>query len=215
MPNYCQNSLFVQGDKKRIDEFVKFAKGKNGSKDEPQHIDFNKFIPFPKEEIRKEELKFLKYRMKECKTDEELERVKKSDKITNEVLKEIMLMSLEEEDSEMDILGWHTRHWGTKWNAVFYESETAVTRHGDGVKYFFDTAWGPSLPVTLEMSKKFKDLIFTHLYAEFGMDFSGYIRVENGKMLEDSHTKLKKNWECPKKEMKKWGLDKIYNGETP
>lgn len=214
MPNWCQNSLLVQGNKNRIDEFVRFAKGESDDKEQPQHIDFNKFIPYPKEETRKEELKFLKYRMKECKTDEELERVKKTDKITSEVLKEIMLMNLEDEDVEMDILGWHTRHWGTKWNASFYGSNS-IEIFDDVVKYSFDTAWGPSLPVTMGMSKKFSDLIFTHLYAEFGMDFSGYIRVENGNILDDSHSKLKENWECPKQKMRKWKLDKIYNGETP
>lgn len=214
IPNWCQNSLIVQGDKKRIDEFVKFARGKSDIKEEPQCIDFNKFVPYPKEEIKKEELKYLKYKIRECKTDEELEKVKKENNITNETLKELMLMSLSD-DEDMDILGWHITHWGTKWNASFYGSEM-VTRVNDGIiKYFFDTAWGPSLPVSLVMSEKFKDLTFTHLYAEFGMDFSGYIRAENGKILDDSHSKLKKNWEYPKQKLRKWKLDKIYNKETP
>lgn len=209
MPNWCENVLIAEGTKEQIEDFVKSVRGKDED-GHSQFIDFNKIIPYPKEEMRKEELKYLQYQMKSIKTETELERFKKDNSITNDVLKEMMLLSLEDENA-IAFLGWHTCNWGTKWNASFYGEEQFKRIDNTTITYTFDTAWSPPLPVVVAMSEKFKDMIFTLLYCEPMMDFSGFIRIKNKTILDDYHTTMKGNWCYPKKKFKKWKLDKVYN----
>ena len=42
MPNWCENELKVEGDKKLIDVFVEVAKSENGP------LSLNQFVPYPK-----------------------------------------------------------------------------------------------------------------------------------------------------------------------
>jgi len=69
--------------------------------------------------------------------------------------------------------------WGTKWfdGECFENSGTSATLS-------FDTAWSPSLPVTLEMSLRF-NLKINHSYEESGCDFEGDYNVENGNVVLD------------------------------
>lgn len=74
---------------------------------------------------------------------------------------------------------WCLGNWGTKWNAV----EPSVATDGKSIS--FDTAWSPSIPVTIALSELFPTLKFTHRYEEGGCDFSGYMVIQNGEILED------------------------------
>ena len=64
---------------------------------------------------------------------------------------------------------WNIKHWGTKWSARnVYASENSV---GD---YEFETAWGPSIPVSAALAKLFPGLTVTHRYCEGGNGYAGY-----------------------------------------
>lgn len=73
--------------------------------------------------------------------------------------------------------------WGTKW----FEGEY-FENHGNSATLTFNTAWSPSLPVTLEMSKKF-NLKINHFYEEAGNNFEGDYKVDNGEVLLDVQRK--------------------------
>ena len=53
MPNWCENSLSVTGEKEDVDAFVEKAKGTGWSptQEEENPLDCNKFIPMPKEVV--------------------------------------------------------------------------------------------------------------------------------------------------------------------
>ena len=72
--------------------------------------------------------------------------------------------------------------WGTKWIA-----DINFNNNGCFADMSFDTAWNPSLPITLEMSKKF-NLKINHFYEESGNDFEGNCEVDNGVVISDSHS---------------------------
>lgn len=76
---------------------------------------------------------------------------------------------------------WCFKNWGTKWGAgeclYFYESCKS--------RIVFQTAWSPSLPVTMALSKKFPHLKFEHVYCEPGMGFSGVSVFKKGSIIEE------------------------------
>ena len=82
---------------------------------------------------------------------------------------------------------WNTSNWGTKWNAC--ESSSY-----DG-GFSFQTAWGPSTPVTIELSKKFPRVKFTHVYCESGSGFAGKCEVIDGDMIVEEYVESSDNEE--------------------
>ena len=72
-------------------------------------------------------------------------------------------------DYNLEGYDWSKENWGTKWNA-----QNPTVDLCDGVVFIeFETAWSPSKPITLALSKKFPTLSFKHHYQEGGNDFSG------------------------------------------
>jgi hypothetical protein len=75
---------------------------------------------------------------------------------------------------------WRITYWGTKSNAIqpvlFVEDKKVIVN--------FDTAWSPSMEIAGYLSQHFPSLLFIHKYEEVGLDFSGYIKFKNGKILE-------------------------------
>ncbi len=77
--------------------------------------------------------------------------------------------------------------WGTKW----FQGEWLEGK-GKSVTLTFDTAWSPSLPVTLEMSKRF-NLKINHFYEEAGCDFEGDYNVDKGEVISNSEREYRPN----------------------
>jgi hypothetical protein len=69
--------------------------------------------------------------------------------------------------------------WGTKWFA-----DIDFDNQGGSAMLSFDTAWSPSLPVTVEISRRF-NLRAAHYYEEPGFDFEGDFVAENGIVIRD------------------------------
>ncbi len=75
--------------------------------------------------------------------------------------------------------------WGTKWfDGEWFEND------GASATLTFDTAWSPSLPVTLEMSKRF-NLKINHFYEESGCDFEGDYNVDCGEVILNDERKYR------------------------
>lgn len=95
--------------------------------------------------------------------------------------------------------------WGTKW----FDGEQ-FSSCGRSAVLSFDTAWSPSLPVTLEMSRRF-NLKINHFYEEGGNGFEGDYNVCNGKVVSHSQRKYRPYCEdCGEKFDRD---DMIYNEE--
>ncbi len=87
-----------------------------------------------------------------------------------------------EVDDDGRYLGDVYEKWGTKW---FCGIEIDFSIDGASAGLSFDTAWSPSLPVTLEISRRF-NLKINHYYEESGCDFEGNYEVDCGDVVNDS-----------------------------
>lgn len=75
---------------------------------------------------------------------------------------------------------WCIENWGTKW----LPDNPYLRKEKETIEIGFDTAWSPSLPITAKLTELFPTLTFIHKYEEPGMDFSGYVKYEGGKIVE-------------------------------
>lgn len=94
---------------------------------------------------------------------------------------------------------WCVYNWGTKW----WTENVSFGVMSEGVNVYFDTAWSPSIPVTVELSKRFPELEFTHNFQEEGGDFSGYEKFKNGEntgRLEGGAYDVEFPGSCPREE---------------
>jgi hypothetical protein len=80
---------------------------------------------------------------------------------------------------------WRNMNWGTKWEPKcecdeygFDNFYTECLHYHEGSIYF-DTAWRPPIQWLTTVSEKYPDLLFELRYSECGMNFSGYIRIED------------------------------------
>lgn len=98
--------------------------------------------------------------------------------------------------------------WGTKWFSV-----NGFDNNGDKAYLSFDTAWSPSLPITLEMSKRF-NLKINHYYEESGCAFEGDYDVDNGKVTLNNQREYRPRcYRCEEKFYKKNMIYKEDEGE--
>lgn len=88
--------------------------------------------------------------------------------------------------------GWQSAHWGTKWDAceasVEYQEPTAIG-------YSFDTAWGPPIEFLSKVSKDFPTLTFSLQYEEGGMGFAGEAEWSDGECTSDESYDIEWNEE--------------------
>lgn len=82
---------------------------------------------------------------------------------------------------------WNVKNWGTKWNSQ------GARWSADDTVINFDTAWSPPLPIVLELSKLFEDVVFALRYEEGGMAFAGDYVCVNGK-VHFEHTRETLPW---------------------
>jgi len=171
MPNWCNNELKILGTKKEIEKFLKFSKGDNGI------LDFNKFIPYPKD--------FKELDKKKKEWDEKAEAYAEkhsSDRYYNlsNKLKKLFESKNGKEPKDGYNQGgyeWCIRNWGTKWNA----SRSQLFLSGNFI--LFGTPWGPPKPVIIAMSRLFPSLKFELKYFEPGNGFKGELIVKNDEII--------------------------------
>lgn len=82
-----------------------------------------------------------------------------------------------------DWYDWSVVNWGTKWNSCYPEG---VFDNYDDTEICYCTAWSPSTPVIVELSKLYPDILIQLLYTdEFIGQFAGVILIRNGTILID------------------------------
>jgi Ferredoxin-like domain in Api92-like protein len=107
-----------------------------------------------------------------------------------------------EPENNPDWFTWRFERWGTKWNARPSSGDTIVAEKIPiGAEMWFDTAWGPPLPVVLELSKKFPELEF-QLYFVIEDNGEGSARFKNGETLCNDYADFE-------------SVDSLLSHETP
>jgi hypothetical protein len=83
-------------------------------------------------------------------------------------------------------LDWYIKNWGTSSNAI----DTSVSKLKEDEKteaatltISFFTAWSPSIPITVAISKKFPKLFFAHWYEEGSNNLSGKALCQSGELI--------------------------------
>lgn len=206
MPNWCSNILVVEGAEALVQQFAELAHNKVVYSDgiDDTQMDFNQFVPYPEELKHEDKIKWFAYELNGL-TNVKRNKFIKENNINEETLREIMLFNITDK-TQVDLLGWHTCNWGTKWNAK-YVILTKVDK--TTLVYRFDTAWSPPTGVLNAMIEKFQELTFTLMCGEEGHFFSAFIRVRDNKVLENRHTPFKRNWYYPRTLIRKYKLNRI------
>jgi len=157
MPNWCNNTLEVWGDKEQIKEFKK--KGRVSRKDDKTDLSLDRFVPIPKE------LKGTTAPSK--KTDRRL--IKKYGA-----------------DNWYDwrLNNWGTK-WDVDAELV-NENIPRSKKYNEGfLVYVFDSAWSPPIEWLEKMCKQYKKLRFKLKYEEPLMGFMGVAIAENGEITSN------------------------------
>jgi hypothetical protein len=91
---------------------------------------------------------------------------------------------------------WRIDNWGTKWDACdcsIMQELIVPPEGGDGdspnakayVKYEFNTAWGPPIPIIKKLGQMFPKVKFKLRYFECGAGFQGTLVIKKGEVLID------------------------------
>jgi len=109
-------------------------------------------------------------------------------------------------EKDGDWYDWNTTNWGTKWNAYhqplmedlevlkstrniirFMEEDhgVCILESKRIVRYNFDTAWSPPIPVIMALSKMYPDTVMKVAYLEEGNGFAGYMYITQGELKKE------------------------------
>ena len=161
MPNWCNNSMSVEGDPATIKRFL------NAVTDEEGKISIlNRLVPVP-QELRDTPSGFFgdSDKQREMELQNERNLVKYGHK---------------------DWYDWQYAEWGTKWGDCDTElTNEDTTNDGKGwLNFVFESAWGCPAEGIRKVSIMFPDLTFIVSYMEEGMGFVGANGFKAGNMIE-------------------------------
>lgn len=161
MPNHCQNTLTIIGEKEKVQEFMEGIDEDKGW--------IKTYYPMPS---------ILKNTRKPNADGKVV--IMLHDEVTRN---EDFIVLTEEQSSIFTSVHGHTNwydwavdNWGTKWGDYYQKyqySEGLASIH-------FSTAWSPPIPALDVVSKKFPELQFILEYEEIGMMFGGKVVAING-----------------------------------
>ena len=90
-----------------------------------------------------------------------------------------------------DWYDWCNKNWGTKWDveAEIVLDETSPMLPGNRtVKFQFDSAWSPPLPVYDVLAARFPNTNIYVCWDETGCDFAGYRMYRDGELIKHHET---------------------------
>ena len=201
MPNWCENVLTFEGSSADVYRFVLKAKGIN-----PQYL-CNTTQQYMWSAVPDEEIKSLVRTFNPdfgSSTDFSFHNfvpvpveVQRAPYDSNSA--KVVAAAFDDPDyvSPEGGYSWQTKNWGTKWgvdlaHAVSYVGEEPTPEYLSStkgpitsVKFYFDSAWGPPVPVVRAISEAFPDAGVTLEYEERGMWFAGRMIMESGEIIED------------------------------
>lgn len=189
MPNYCDNEIRIQGNKKDIAKLKEFVKEKPIHTGEPVEdlitqltteledsncFDFNEIHPVPQEIMSINTGVFVIKGIEYAATKENTDK-------TATFITEQELQQIEEKFGDIDERNFCINQWGTKGNSM---SPALITDTPNNLLYSISTAWSPPIPIIEKLSKKFPKLKMTIRFWECGAGFKGKYVFKNGTALE-------------------------------
>jgi hypothetical protein len=147
MPNWCNNTIEIEGTKEQINAFVSFLDEQSGKNW------FNFFRPCPQELV-----------------DTVSGFVGEDKQSAHETQQKMNI----EKHGHADWYSWSVDKWGTKWNCDAQDWMKVENPNEDqaSVTFWFDSAWSP--PTALyEFIESNSEFIVTASYLEEGMSFVG------------------------------------------
>jgi len=165
MPNWCQNTLEIRGDKDAILRFIEAAKN------DEQPISLERLLPTPEDLV--EDDGWYDWRVEHWGTKWDLDFCETGNAvhIINDGADIAKSVTSDGEPSESGGAGNRTMIWGLG--------------HGALLSAYFLTAWAPPIPGFNAIVASFPDLIFTLTFGEAGGGFAGRCRWLQGRMVED------------------------------
>ena len=154
MPNWCSNTLWVEGNPEQLKEFI--SKSVKPLEDNPNYNVFTLegLYPTPAELLNEAAFSGI--------ADDATENEK--------FLHELKVKALEEKYGYTDWYNWRVNKWGTKWDVCesqIYQDDEA------NFMVMFDSAWAPPVMWLEHIAPQFPDLKFKMAYSEPGMAFCG------------------------------------------
>ena len=181
MPNWCNNTIEIEGTKEQINKFVSFLEENNG-KDW-----FNFFRSCPQELV-----------------DTVSGSVGEDKQSAHEVQQKMNI----EKYGHADWYSWSVDNWGTKWNCDAQDWMKIENPNADqaSVTFWFDSAWSP--PTALyEFIESSSEFILKASYLEEGMSFVGQFSGGMDECYEFSD--LDSLEEIPEELVDEWNLAEL------
>ena len=168
MPNWCSNTLEVNGNPEQLKEFKTKSLVRSDNKG-PNEYDFTFEGLYPTPNALAEMVSPTMWRGDENDSDGKIEFDSK-------------VKSLEEKFGFADWYNWRVSNWGTKWDCA----ESYIGYDGeDCFIVSYDTAWAPNIMWMKKVSEMFPDLNFRLSFMEPGCNFCGVAYCENGELNVD------------------------------
>ena len=152
MPNWCDCELLVKGKSSRLKDFLDKVT-------DNEILDARKIIPYPSEFEKK---------------DKEAEDWEKNHKYNPETRDD----KCPKDGYNSGGYEWCNENWGTKWG--FCHQDDPPIKTSRSLRFEFETAWSPPLPLILKLSEMFQDLHFKIKFWEGGMAFKGVAEYSKG-----------------------------------
>jgi len=158
MPNWCNNTLNVEGDLNALQDFKKRVLVVN----EYNNIDFTMegLMPTPKELL--EMTSPVMWRGDENDTE-------------GKVKFEEYVAELMSKYGHSDWYSWRVENWGTKWDCA---DSHVDEMDGEGLCVYYNTAWGPNTQFIKFAASVYPSLQFKLSFEEPGMAFCGVYEVK-------------------------------------
>lgn len=159
MPNWCENTVLLQGTKELVDEVKRYVE------DEESAFCFDNIVPMPEGLVGT-----------------------RSPAPNNEIANELIRQYGHPSWYEWSVVNWGTK-WDTtdvevdEWELHNIDGDP-IDALG-GVTYRFLTAWSPPIPVMQALSEKFPDVHIQLEYDEPGNDFWGFMLFSNGEIVHE------------------------------
>lgn len=202
MPNWCSNTLSINGPQEAIDRFHADRKAalKGKDCDFDQVITFHQVLPLPKELLNTTKTFSLM-------TEEQIRATAVANNWSDETLQDhlkhaltpemtadsLNVMPYEKSNRLIQKYGhdnwydWCIANWDTKWDAVRSHIDE------DGSNIHFETAWSPPTKVIRELASAYPELTFIHSYSlegEYGDWEFTYFTEDNTLMVSWEYTAM-------------------------
>tara|TARA_Y100000034_G_scaffold92674_1_gene112031 strand:- start:477 stop:1070 length:594 start_codon:yes stop_codon:yes gene_type:complete len=185
MPNWCSNTLIIEGDDKTLARFKAKAVGRDVRYNNIDLLDGNNWGAFDSIRVKAlfscppelgEHTEVLSFHAL-YPVPESVRRLPYNDRDAR-----VISQGLETEYKGCGY-HWETDNWGSKWGCSNSVLNVDLPSY---LEYVMDTPWNPPLPWLKKVAGDWLELTFSLQYEEPGMAFRGSIRYENGKLTEES-----------------------------